>query len=708
MNKKVFTFILIASVLLCGTAYAAPAEPLKPVAPNIDLSSLIQGLKAVDLSVYPAKYADPVRHTLAKAEKIDANPASTEEQKNIARLELLVVVSNLFIDLQLATVSDMQEMVKARKLSYADITYMYLTRIELYSYNTNKLNAVRSLNPYALDDAGACDAAFALDPSVAKGMFGIPVMMKDNINFMSLPTTAGSIVLADNYAPYDAPLVTNLKKAGAVILGKLNMTEFANGVSNVSTNATGFSSLGRRVYQAYRPNALTAHGSNLARLDPSGSSSGSGVAASAALAAVTIGTETSGSIISPSQSNFIVGLKPTVGIISRYGVVPLNSKWDTTGPMVRNVTDLAFLLNATYGYDPNDPVTEGIAKAGLTSFDFCECLKPGFLQGKRLGVMSAPSATAAARPAFDAALKAIEAAGATLVYQASGAVLPSISNPTAPSITNFQFKIDLPVYLATLDPNYKWYNKSFSDVYDFMYAEFQANPGTFRDQIGPTLDIGRMGIANSYVLDEATYAEMAANNSNDIRQCRDEGIDKRLLDYNLDGLIGSGNLTTLTARAGYPHITLPIFRTSGTRLTGGSHIYFAGTAFSEPVLIAAAYAAEQATKARDNSLPGLADKTSLGNAITEARALPNEERELFSAIYDAAVEAYTSDFAIQMDVDKAEYALRAAMNPEPEPEPEPEPDPDGCKWCDFLEGCNAGFGYAVVLFSLLSLLIRKR
>jgi amidase len=651
---KMFLLLILTLGLLFNTAIPLAAE-----APAT-LNALILEAKAVDLSGFPVKYADTVRHTLAKAEKITVNTTAPDEQKNIARLELQVALDTLVTDLQLVTILDIQEMVKAGKLTYAGLTQMYLTRIELYDNSLNKLNAVRALNPNALADAAARDTAFAQNPSVAKGMFGIPVMLKDNINFMGLPTTAGSIVLADNYTPYDAPLVTNLKTAGAIILGKLNMTEVANGVNLNASNANGFSSLGRRVYSAYRPNALTAHGSTLSRLDPSGSSSGSGVAASAALTTVAIGTETSGSIISPSQSSFLVGIKPTVGIISRYGVIPLNSLWDTTGPIVRNVTDAAILMNATYGYDPNDPETEGILKAGLTGFDFTECLKPGFLTGKRIGVMSLPAATAAARPAFDAALQAITAVGATLVYQTNGNVLPSIPNPTAPSSTNFRFKVDLAEYLATLNPNYKWYKKSIVDVYEYMRAEFQANPGLFRDHIGTSLNIDRIGEASSYVINEETLAEWAAHHSSDIRQLRDEGIDRRLRDYNLDGLVGSGNLTTITARASYPHITVPIFRTNSTQLTG-SHMYFAGTAFSEPVLIAAAYVAEQATKARDNSAPGLGDKTVLGNTITTARALTSADVAKFQTIYDAAVAAYTSDFATQMDVDKANDALRTAM-----------------------------------------------
>jgi hypothetical protein len=179
--------------------------------------------------------------------------------------------------------------------------------------------------------------------------------------------------------------------------------------------------------------------------------------------------------------------------------------------------------------------------------------------------------------------------------------------------------------------------------------------------LGTNLDINKIGESNNYVLDEATLATWAAHRASDLRQCRDEGIDRRLREYNLDGLVGSGSMTAQTARGGYPHVTIPIFRTNSAQLTGGSHMYFAGTAFSEPVLVAAAFAAEQATNARVNSAPGLAEKTKLGDAITAARALPAEVAALFQAIYNEAVATYTSDFAVQMDVDKADNALRTAI-----------------------------------------------
>ena len=163
MGKRVFLFVLLIGVFLCGSAFAADLS---------NLTTLIQEAKTVDLSGYPAKYADPVKHTLAKAEKIAANAAATEDQVNIARLELQVALNTLVIDLQFATVLDMHELVKAGKLTYAGLAQMYLTRIELYDVNFNKLNAVRVLNPNALTNAQACDAAFAQNPGLAKGGSG--------------------------------------------------------------------------------------------------------------------------------------------------------------------------------------------------------------------------------------------------------------------------------------------------------------------------------------------------------------------------------------------------------------------------------------------------------------------------------------------------------------------------------------------------------
>ena len=647
--KRYLSLILTLGLVL---SIAMPLKAANAEAPA-ELNNLILEAKAVDLSSYPAKYADPVKHMIAKAEKVAANADEEDEQRNIARLELQVALDTLKIDLQLATVLDIHELVKAGKLTYEGLTQMYLTRIELYDFNTNKLNSIRALNPNALSDAKARDAAFAQNPGVAKGMFGIPVLMKDNINFMGLPTTAGSVALVDNFTPYDAPLVTNLKKADAIILGKLNLTEFANGVSN--SMAAGFSSLAGQVLNPYRPVRLTAHGSTLSALSPSGSSSGSGAATAAALAAVTIGTETGGSILSPSSSNHIVGVKPTVGIISRYGVVPLSSVQDTTGPMVRNVTDAAILLNATYGYDPNDPVTEGIEKAGLTGFDFTDCLKPGFLVGKRIGVVGQPTNTTA-RIAFNAALQALTTAGATLVYQTSGDVLafPSGNSPNT-IVTNFNFKRDIIVYLATLSPNYPM--KSLQDILNYYYEYMKTKPEAF--QYG----VGRMEIANNYdmVADLPLYE---ADRSADITWSRTNGIDWLVDTYNLDGYVCTTNQsqTNRTAKAGYPNVQIPLYNNSATQLTGQVAMTFAGAAFAEPVLIAAAYVAEQAIQAIDPRVtPGLAGKNKLGDAITAARELPEGERAQFQAVYNAAVAAYTSDFTTQMDADKADDALRTAM-----------------------------------------------
>ena len=649
-SNKRFLFIIIAlGLLLCMTIEhcAAEADVLT------DLNNLIQKAKSISLSNHSAKYADPVVHTLLKAEIIAANKSATDEQRDIARLELQVALDVLVIDLQSATILDMQNMVKTGKLTYVRLTQMYLDRIKLYDSNTIKLNAVRALNKNALTEAFKCDSVFSQNSDAAKGMFGIPVMLKDNINFRGLPTTAGSVALADNLTPYDAPLVTNLKNAGAIILGKLNLTEYANGIAN--NMPAGFSSLGGQVLNAYRPVRLTAHGSSISALGPSGSSAGSGVAASAALAAVTIGTETSGSILSPSSSNFIVGIKPTVGIISRYGVVPLSSAQDTAGPMVRNVTDAAILMNAIYGYDPKDSVTEGIATANLTGFDFTDCLKPGFLTGKRIGVVGQPNNTTA-RTAFNNALQALTDAGATLIYQASGDVLafPSGSSPNT-IVTNFNFKRDMVDYLATLDAKYPI--KSLQDILNYSYEYMKTDPDAF--QYG----VGRMETANSFdiVADLPLYE---ADRAADIAWSRTNGIDWLVNTYNLDCYVCTTNQsqTTRTAKAGYPNVQVPLYNNSATQLTGQVSMTFAGPAFSEPVVIAAAYVAEQATKTRDNFIPGLAEKTSIGTAIASADESRTGGTSIeFDEIYQKAVDAYTSDFATQMDVDKADYELRSLI-----------------------------------------------
>ena len=243
-RKRLLSRMITLSLLVTMVIPVKATNP--PTQSNIQdqLNILISKTKSIDLHNYPAIYSNQIAHALHKAEKLIGIVAS-DEQLNLARLELQVAVDMLVVDLQKATMLDLQDLVKAGKLTYKTLTQMYLDRIELYDYHTIRLNSVRILNPTALTDAEKCDVAFASNPDVAQGMFGMPVLVKDNINVTGMPTTAGSVALADNYAPYDASLITRLKASGAVILGKANLTEFANYIANRMTS--GFSSLAGQV-----------------------------------------------------------------------------------------------------------------------------------------------------------------------------------------------------------------------------------------------------------------------------------------------------------------------------------------------------------------------------------------------------------------------------------------------------------------------------
>lgn len=587
-----------------------------------------------------------------------ASCQSTDKQLPLADLQQQVAKDMLVVDLQKATIFDLQEMVRSGKLTYKKLTQMYLNRIELYDVNTIKINSVRVLNSNALSDAADCDKAFRANPEVAKGMFGIPVLIKDNVNVTGMPTTAGSVALADNYPPYDAFLVTKLKEAGAVILGKANLTEFANYIAN--NMPTGFSSLGGQVRNPYRPIPLLG---DTVTVRPSGSSAGSGAASAAALSAVAIGTETSGSILSPSFANSIVGIKPTVGLISRYGVIPISSTQDTGGPMGRNVTDVAILLNVLVGYDIHDDATKGIEEAGVGSVDYTKSLKLNDLKGKRLGLLGILADDNAAYEPFQQAIKALTDAGAEIVTKPNGAALtyynpnnPEV-NPRSPSsiVFDYDFAKDLPAYLATLGENYPI--KTLQNIVDFNNVYMKADSTAF--PYGQAI-LERCAVLNL----EEKKEQYIADREKDILYSRVHGIDYLLDTYHLDGLIGVSTVgspfspTVIGAKACYPTVSLPLANPGGTVYP--INITFTGTAFSEAQLIEFAFVVEQATHFRIP--PGLADKSHLGEAISAALLFSDEEWATYIHAYDEAFEVYYNNFATQTDVDAADKALRTALS----------------------------------------------
>ena len=465
------------------------------------------------------------------------------------------------VDLDRATVLDLQRAMAARRLTSADLVRTYLDRIRRYDQGPVELNSVRALNPNALKQAAALDAERRRG-KVRGPLHGIPVLLKDNVGTKDLPTTAGSIALAGSVPKNDATITARLRAAGAVILGKTNLSEFANWVDLSMPN--GYSSLGGQVVNPYTEG------------DPSGSSSGSGVAAAMAFAAVTIGTETSGSIVSPSEANSIVGLKPTLGLASRYGVIPLAPGFDVPGPMTRNVTDAAAVIDAIAGADARDAVT-----AGATSPRALKALRKDALKGVRLGVPTPGNRPSGARgQQFATALARLRALGATIVETdvVANAGLASISEIAL--IPN-EFKWSLNEYLAS-EARPKSGVKTLADV--IAYNKKHPDKVKYGQRLLEASDAtpGSGPLATAGALAVRTQAKAV--------------IDAALTKDDLDAIVDVGaSNANVGAAAGYPTVVTPMGYTGDTLPVG---LAFTGPAFSEARLLAYAYAFEQSGRWR--------------------------------------------------------------------------------------------------------------
>jgi amidase len=342
------------------------------------------------------------------------------------------------IDLQTATIPDLTKAMASGKLTSLRLVDAYLARIRAYDQAGRfKPNSIRYVGPRARKVAAALDAERRAG-KLRGPLHGIPVLLKDNVGTKDMPTTAGAIALARNVPKRDASLTARLRKAGAVILGKANLAEFANWVSLMAPN--GYSSIAGQVNSAY-------DGSN-----PSGSSSGSAVAMSLSLAAATIGTETAGSIVSPASYAGLVGVKPSLGVVSRAGVIPLAPAWDTAGPITRSVVDAALILGAIAGEDPRDPITDDTVELLPRGRDYTRGLGPNSLRSARIGydpvmlkLLYEPPENG---PVFEQALIDLEKLGATIVPAPTIRLAEITSLGNLPAIPN-QFKESLNRYLAT-------------------------------------------------------------------------------------------------------------------------------------------------------------------------------------------------------------------------------------------------------------------
>jgi amidase len=476
-----------------------------------------------------------------------------------------------------ATGRNLSQALTAGTITAAELTAFYLARIERLNPS---LRAVISVNDDAAAEAAQSDARRAAG-EVAGPLAGIGVLIKDNIAVNGLPATAGSPALA-RAAAADAFLIGRLRLAGAVILGKANLSEWANFRSRPSSS--GLSTLGGQ--------AANPHG---AGRSPSGSSSGSAVAVAAGLAPLAVGTETDGSIVSPAAACGVVGIKPTLGLVSRTGIVPISATQDTAGPMAMTVADAAVLLTAISGADPRDPATE--AAAGHAT-DYATFLDASALDGARLGVWRAGStpADAATLAVLETALLVMRHQGAQIVDPVDLADADKMGEPEFAALTH-EFKHDINAYLAGLGGDHPADLAGLIDFNNRHAAEVLNHFGQ---------ELFEQAQATTGDLSDASYLEARTAAT---RIARD-GLDAAFTESNLDAVIAlTGHPAWLTdhvlgdyhgwgtsgpaAVSGYPSITVPAGLVSGLPVG----VSFIGPAWSEPRLIALAHAFETARSA---------------------------------------------------------------------------------------------------------------
>ena len=488
-------------------------------------------------------------------------------------------------ELDEVTADDLQRMMESGEHTARSITEAYLGRLEALDRQGPELRSMIEINPEALAIADELDAERQANGPRGP-LHGIPVALKDNLDTHDrMTTTAGSLALEGSIPPRDSFVAERLRAAGAILLGKLNMSEWAYFRGERATS--GWSARGG---QCRNPYALDRN--------PCGSSSGSGTAASANLCALTVGTETGGSIMCPSSSNGIVGIKPTVGLWSRSGIIPISHSQDTAGPMTRTVRDAAILLGGAVGVDPRDEATS--RSEGNFRTDYARFCDPAGLEGARIGVARSftgfdPRVTAL----FDDAIAAMADAGAEIVDPAN---LPEAAwNDELPLLLlEYEFKADLNAYLATLGPDAPV--RTLAEIIEFNEANAELEMPHFGQE--------RMiaSEARGPLTDEAYLnAKRTIQRAN-----REDGIDALMDEHQLDAIVAptrdlpwvtdhikgdrldGGSSAGPAAIAGYPDISVPMGFVSG--LPAG--VSFFGRAWSEPVLIRIAYAYEQATRQR--------------------------------------------------------------------------------------------------------------
>jgi amidase len=509
--------------------------------------------------------------TISQAPSLVANPRGAGSER---------------LDLVEATIDDLHKAIQTGLVTIEQLTQMYLARIDAYDDAGPGVNAFLHVNAAAASHASELDAL--RQAGITRGpLYGIPVLLKDNIDTADMPTTAGSVALEGSIPPDDAFIARKLRAAGAVIMGKATLTEYANFIA--LGMPAGYSSLGLFGFNPYDPRPLP-DGDGRPVLTTGGSSSGSGIGVNANLAAVAIGTETSGSILSPASANGVVGIKPTVGLVSRDGIIPITADQDTAGPIARTVRDAAILLGVIAGYDPNDPATAPCLVPGNCFSDYTRFLNKKALKGARIGLLPIPDSR---RDIMNAAVAVLRAEGAivedvTAPPNQRGSCVAYPIPDGCSSVLLYGQKRDLNAYLAnTPDAPVRTIADivAFNDTHDppMKYGQAIFEAAAQVDVSPDSDDTGRYqadrayDLANSRVPLDAIYARYDAI------------------------LASANNFAGTPAKAGYPSITVPGgFLPPAAPIANPfpSGVTFSGPAFSEPRLIALAYAFEQATRHR--------------------------------------------------------------------------------------------------------------
>ena len=508
-----------------------------------------------------------------------------------------------------ASLTDVQQALADGRTNSTGLTQAYLARIAAYDRAGASLNSVREVNPDALAIAGLRDGQ---KPSKRYPLAGIPILVKDNIATADRQhTTAGSIALEFARAKQDATVVRRLRAAGAVILGKANLTEFANFIA--IDMPAGYSSLGGQVKNPYAP-ALDDKGVPI--VPPGGSSSGSAVAVAAGLCAAAIGTETSGSLLNPATQNGLVTVKPTVGLISRAGIVPIAHSQDTAGPLTRTVRDAAILLNVLAARDPFDPATRRLQRPA----DYAAVLEKDGLKGARIGLPSDPADPAndiyygklspRAAQVMNEVVETLRSAGAEIVRAniptpgwigGPGTRMAVLNrNPESrtkhdpaycPIVFVYEIKRDLNAYLS------EWASETpigtMADVIAFNDAHADK-----------ALRFGQdLFLAAEATRGDLSEPEYRSARAMDLRSAATLGLDAYMDAHRLDAVLFAGRAgAAIAAKAGYPSVQVPAGFTAGLDGTDTPEYplgaTFTGRAWSEPTLLRLAYAFEQASQAR--------------------------------------------------------------------------------------------------------------